>query len=166
MSIISVGKTSNNNTTTENPLVKTESHPTIKHPDVAFSTTKLPILINSTEPAVLDKVANAMNYISNYFGGEDNLIVFCVLIIPSIEILILAAWYFIKKCFPSIRTPVRLVQCRQNLMAHFNNTSFVSNTSSPPNDTNTEFVNVSDSDVSFRSCLHDSNVWTIFMSNE
>ena len=156
LSIISVGKTSNNKTTTENPLAKTESHPTIKHPDVAFSTTKLPILINSTEPAVLDKVANAMNYISNYFGGEDNLIVFCVLIIPSIEILILAAWYVIKKCFPTIQTPVRLVQCRQNLMAHFNNNSFVGNTSSPQNDANTEFVNVSD--VSFRSCLHDSNV--------
>ena len=158
LSIISVGKTSNNNTTTENPLVKTESHPTIKHPDVAFSTTKLPILINSTETAVLDKVANAMNYISNYFGGEDNLIVFCVLIIPSIEIVILAAWYFIKICFPTIQTPVRLGHCRQNLMAHFNNNSFVPNTSSPQNDANTEFVNVSDSDVSFRSCLHDSNV--------
>ena len=156
LSIISVGKISDSNTTTENPLVKTESHPTIKHPDVAFSTTKVPILINSTEPAVLDKVANAMNYISNYFGGEDNLIVFCVLIIPSIEILILAAWYVIKKCFPTIQTPVRLVQCRQNLMAHFNNNSFVGNTSSPQNDANTEFVNVSD--VSFRSCLHDSNV--------
>ena len=156
LSIISVGKTSNNNTTTENPLVKTESHPTIKHPDVAFSTTKLPILINSTETAVLDKVANAMNYISNYFGGEDNLIVFCVLIIPSIEIVMLAGWYVIKKCFPTIQTPVRLVQCRQNLMAHFNNNSFVGNTSSPQNDANTEFVNVSD--VSFRSCLHDSNV--------
>ena len=158
LSIISVGKISDSNTTTENPLVKTESHPTIKHPDVAFSTTKLPILINSTEPAVLDKVANAMNYISNYFGGEDNLIVFCVLIIPSIEIVILAAWYFIKICFPTIQTPVRLGHCRQNLMAHFNNNSFVPNTSSPQNDANTEFVNVSDSDVSFRSCLHDSNV--------
>ena len=156
LSIISVGKTSNNNTTTENPLVKTESHPTINHPDIAFSTTKLPILINSTETAVLDKVANAMNYISNYFGGEDNLIVFCVLIIPSIEIVILAAWYFIKICFPTIQTPVRLGHCRQNLMAHFNNNSFVPNTSSPQNDANTEFVNVSD--VSFRSCLHDSNV--------
>ena len=153
LSIISVGKTSNNNTTTENPLAITESHPTIKYPDVVSSTKHLPSLNNS-----LEKVANAMNYISDYFGGEDNLIVFCVLIIPSIEIVMLAGWYVIKKCFPTIRTPVRLVQCRQNLMAHFNNNSFIGNTSSPQNDTNTEFVNVSDSDVSFRSCLHDSNV--------
>ena len=150
-SIISVGTLSNSNTTTETPLAITESHPTIKYPDVVSSTKHLPSLNNS-----LEKVANAMNYISDYFGGEDNLIVFCVLIIPSIEILILAAWYVIKKCFPTIRTPVRLVQCRQNLMAHFNNNSFVGNTSSPQNDANTEFVNVSD--VSFRSCLHDSNV--------